>query len=85
VNSSTHLIYRSISLEEWTNDRYALGGTDEDWSAALSSRRKNPNEGMVVSVKSGKEKKRKGESMKEVLNELDKSNEKEKKKKKHRH
>jgi hypothetical protein len=41
---------------------------------------------MIVSVKSGKEKKRKGESMKEVLDELDKSNnEKEKKKKKHRH
>ena len=40
---------------------------------------------MVISVKSGKEKKRKGESMKEVLDEFDKSNEKEKKKKKHRH
>jgi hypothetical protein len=40
---------------------------------------------MVVSVKSGKEKekKRKGESMKEVLDEYEKSNEK--KKKKHRH
>lgn len=38
---------------------------------------------MIVAVKSGKEKKRKGESMKEVLDEFDKSNEK-KKKKKHR-
>jgi hypothetical protein len=38
---------------------------------------------MVVSVKSGKEKKRKGESMKEVLEEFDRSNEP-KKKKKHR-
>ena len=65
--------------------RYALGGTDEEWSEALSSKRKNLNDGMVISVKSGKEKKRKGESMKEVLDEFDKSNEKEKKKKKHRH
>jgi hypothetical protein len=62
--------------------RYALGGNDEDWSEA--TRGKAPNEGMVVSVKSGKEKKRKGESVKEVLDEFDKSNEK-KKKKKHRH
>jgi hypothetical protein len=72
-------------LADLIDSRYALGGTDEDWSEALSSKRKNPNDGMVVSVKSGKEKKRKGESMKEVLNEFDKSNEKEKKKKKHRH
>ena len=72
-------------LADLIDSRYALGGTDEDWSEALSSKRKNPNDGMVVSVKSAKEKKRKGESMKEVLNEFDKSNEKEKKKKKHRH
>ena len=45
---------------------------------------KTPKDGMVVSVKSGREeKKRKGESVKEVLQELDKSQEK--KKKKHRH
>ena len=35
---------------------------------------------MVVSVKSGKDKKRKGESMKEVLAEFDRSQEKKKKK-----
>jgi hypothetical protein len=68
-----------------TDDRYALGATDEDWDAALSKKRKAPNEGMVVSVKSGKEKKHKGESMKEAIDEYDKSTEKEKKKKKHRH
>jgi hypothetical protein len=62
--------------------RYALGGTDEDWSEALSFK-KAPNEGMVLSVKSGKEKKRKGDSMKQVIDEFDKSNDK-KKKKKHR-
>lgn len=44
---------------------------------------KTPKEGMVVSVKSGKQKgKRKGESVKEVLEELGNSREK---KKKHRH
>jgi hypothetical protein len=68
-----------------TNNRYALGGTDEDWSEALSSRKKNPNEGTVISVKSGKDKKRKGESLKDVLDEYDKSNEDKKKKKKNRH
>lgn len=67
------------------DSRYALGGTDEDWSEALSSKRKNINDGMVVAIKSGKETKRKGESMKEVLDEFDQSNEREKKKKKHRH
>ena len=67
------------------DSRYALGGTDEDWSEALSSKRKNINDGMVIAIKSGKETKRKGESMKEVLDEFDQSNEREKKKKKHRH
>jgi N-acetyltransferase 10 len=65
------------------NSRYALGGNDDDWSVALSTKGNAPNSGMVVSVKSGKEKKRKGESMKEVLEEFDRSNEP-KKKKKHR-
>ena len=64
------------------NGRYALDGTDEDWSAALSLKGKIAIEGMVVSVKSGKEKKRKGETLKGALDEFDKSNEK--KKKKHR-
>jgi N-acetyltransferase 10 len=67
----------------YLNSRYALGGNDDDWSVALSTKGKAPNSGMVVSVKSGKEKKRKGESMKEVLEEFDRSNEP-KKKKKHR-
>ena len=40
---------------------------------------------MVISVKSGKDKKRKGESLKDVIDEYDKSNEDKKKKKKHRH
>jgi hypothetical protein len=69
-------------------EKYALGGTDEDWTDALSSRRKDVAEGMVVSVKGGKEKKRKGESMKTVLDEYEKSTEKsteKTKKKKHRH
>jgi N-acetyltransferase 10 len=69
-------LINSLDLE-----KYALGGTDEDWTDALSSRRKDVAEGMVVSVKGGKEKKRKGESMKAVLDEYDKSTEKTKKKK----
>jgi len=77
-------LQKFISYLTLIDDRYALGGTDEDWSEAISTKRKAPNEGMVVSVKSGKEKKRKGESMKQVLDEWDKSNEK-MKKKKHRH
>jgi N-acetyltransferase 10 len=69
-------LINSLDLE-----KYALGGTDEDWTDALSSRRKDVAEGMVLSVKGGKEKKDKGESMKAVLDEYDKSTEKTKKKK----
>jgi hypothetical protein len=47
------------------------------------SKKKAPSEGMVVAVKSVKEKKRKGEKLKDVLEELDAASEK--KKKKHRH
>lgn len=73
-------LINSLDLE-----KYALGGTDEDWTDALSSRRKDVAEGIVVSVKGGKEKKRKGgESMKAVLDEYEKSTEKTKKKK-HKH
>lgn len=72
-------LINSLDLE-----RYALGGTDEDWADALSSRRKDVAEGIVLSVKGGKEKKRKGETVKEVLDEYEKSTEKPKKKK-HRH
>ena len=73
-------LINSLDLE-----KYALGGTEEDWTSALSSRRKDFAEGMVVSVKgSNKEKKRKGETMSEVLDEYEKSTEKPKKKK-HRH
>ena len=63
--------------------KYALDGTEEDWSNALGKKGKILGEGAVVAVRSEKEKKRKGESMKEVLDEYDQS--KEKKKKKHRH
>lgn len=72
-------LINSLDLE-----KYALGGTEEDWADALSSRRKDVAEGMVLSVKGSREKKRKGESMSEVLNEYEKSTEKPKKKK-HRH
>jgi N-acetyltransferase 10 len=72
-------LINSLDLE-----KYALGGTDEDWTDALSSRRKDVAEGMVVSVKGTKDKKRKGESMKTVLDEYEKSTEKSKKKK-HKH
>lgn len=65
------------------NCRYALGGTDDDWSEALTTKGKSPGTGMVVAVKSGKDKKRKGESVKEVMGEYLQSQEK--KKKKHRH
>ena len=68
----------------WINCRYALGGTDDDWSEALATKGKTPGTGMVVSVKNGKEKKRKGESLKEVTDEYLQSQEK-KKKKKHHH
>jgi N-acetyltransferase 10 len=71
------------SLSSWTNVRYALGGTEDDWSEALATKGKNANSGMVVSVKSLKDKKRKGESIKEVRDEYLQSQEK--KKKKHRH
>jgi len=82
-NSSTLSIYKStLVCVPNSNLRYALGGTDDDWNAALT-KGKVPNEGLVVSVKSGKDKKRKGESVKEVLEEFDRSQEK--KKKKHRH
>jgi hypothetical protein len=83
VNLSIRLTCKSKFLEKLTDNRYSLGGTDEDWSDALASRKKQPKEGMVVSVKSGKEKKRKGESLQEVLDAYDKLNEK--RKKKHRH
>ena len=74
-------LINSLDLE-----KYALGGKEEDWVDALSSRRKNVAEGMVVSVKgSNKEKKRKEGAMKEVLDEYEKSTEKSKKKKKQRH
>jgi hypothetical protein len=46
------------------------------------TRGKAVGDGMVVAVKSGKEKKRKGESMKEALDEYNNSTEK---KKKHKH
>jgi N-acetyltransferase 10 len=72
-------LINSLDLE-----KYALGGTEEDWADALASRRKEAAEGMVVSVKGSKEKKRKGETMKEVLDEYEKSTEKTKKKR-HRH
>jgi hypothetical protein len=83
VNLSTLSICKSTTPVDVVNQRYALGGTDEDWDAALSTKRKSAGDGMVVAVKSGKEKKRKGESMNEVLDEFDKSNEKKKTKKKH--
>jgi len=82
-SSSILSICKSISFVCIAHHRYALGGTDDDWDAALA-KGKAPNEGMVVSVKSGKDKKRKGETVKDVLEEYDRSQEKQKKKK-HRH
>jgi hypothetical protein len=66
-----------------TNYRYALGGNEDDWSEALATKGKNPGTGTVVSVKSGKDKKRKGESVKEVRDEYLQSEEKKKKKQRH--
>ena len=76
------MIYKGRTIRDFADSRYSLGGTDEDWSDALTTKGKALTHGAVVSVKSGKEKKRKGESMKEILDDYDKSNEK--KKKKHR-
>jgi N-acetyltransferase 10 len=79
-------LINSLDLQKYwplkivSDGRYALGGTDDDWDAALM-KGKAPGEGMVISVKSGKDKKRKGESLKEVAEEYDRSQEK---KKKHR-
>jgi hypothetical protein len=73
-------IWKSKFIDDESDCRYALDGNDEDWNTALSKGKK-PNEGMVVSVKSKKEK-RKGETLKGVLDEYDKSNERQKKKKK---
>jgi hypothetical protein len=64
------------------NNRYALDARDDDWNAALS-KGKAPSEGTVVAVKSVKAKKRKGEKMKDVLEELDTANEKKNKKRRH--
>jgi hypothetical protein len=83
VNLSRRWICKSKSQWDEADVRYALDGKDEDWDAALSKGKKI-GDGMVVSVKSKKEK-RKGESLKGVLDEYDKSNELGSKKKKQKH
>ena len=60
--------------------RYSLDGVDENWDSALTPKKAKMRNGVVLSVKSEKPKKRKGDTMKDVLEELDKSQEKKQKK-----